>query len=439
MSSAADEAHRKSRQRWLAPHEQTENLLKNPSFRLFLIVQTLSSFGDSFTYVAVPLLVLRVTGSVFQMGLVTGLTGIISIITGVFAGIVVDRVNHRALIMVCDFARCVLYALIPVVWLFATPIWLVYFVVSLGGVFSMLFQVTYVTVIPAIVRPDQITKANGYLYGTYAAAAVGGPALAGIISAIYSPAAAIAVDAGSFAASAIGILYVRLRPQPAAASDKDESPELIRDEFVAGAKFLWRHPVLRPLTVLLSLQTFFIYGLTDLIIFHIRHDLRYSDNIVGYILTAATVGTLAASFLVGRLRKRFEFGPCWVGAFSLVGIMVTFIGLTSGAPLLAIITAIIMFCTGLAGICSMSLRQEVTPSHLLGRVTSAFWTIHSVLGPVGAAAVTAAAAGYGVRAVCWVMGPAMLLIAMSGRFTGVWKAHPLLSSGNTGLAASIDV
>jgi MFS family permease len=436
MSTAADEAHRRSRQRWLAPHEQTDNLLKNPSFRLFLVTQTLSSFGDSFTYVAVPLLVLRVTGSVFQMGLITGLTGIVSIITGVFAGIVADRVNHRTLIMVCDSARCVLYGLIPVVWLFATPIWLVYVVVSLGGVFSMLFQVTYVTVIPAIVRPDQITKANGYLYGTYAAAGVGGPALAGIISAIYSPATAIAVDAVSFAASAIGIMYVRLkRQQPA---DKDESPQLIRDEFVAGAKFLWRHPVLRPLTVLLSLQTFFTYGLTDLIIFHIRHDLKYSDSVVGYILTVATVGTLAASFLVARLRKRFEFGPCWIGAFSVAGIMVTFVGLTDGAPVLAIITAIIMFCTGLAGICSMSLRQEVTPSHLLGRVTSAFWTIHSVLGPVGAAAITAAAAGYGVRAVCWVMGPAMLLIAVSGRFTGVWKAHPLLSSEDTGLAAPID-
>jgi MFS family permease len=424
MPSAADEGHQSSGQRWLAPHEQTENLLRNPSFRLFLIVQTLSSFGDSFTYVAVPLLVFRTTGSVAQMGLVTGLTGVASIATGVFAGIVADRVSHRTLIMVCDSARCVLYGLIPVVWLFATPIWLVYVVVSLGGAFSMLFQVTYVTVIPEIVRPGQITKANGYLFGTYAAAGAGGPALAGIISAAYSPATAIAVDAVSFAVSAAGILYVRLSARTATVSGEGGSPQAIRGEFAAGARFLWRHPVLRPLTVLLSLQTFFVYGLTDLIIFHIRHDLRYSDSIAGYILTAATIGTLATSFLVARLRKRFGFGPCWVVAYSLAGAMVTVIGLARGAAVLAVITAMIMCCTGLAGICSMSLRQEVTPGRLLGRVTSAFWAIHSVLGPAGAAAVTAAAAGYGVRTVCWVTGPAMLAIAMSGRFTGIWKARP---------------
>ena len=88
MSSAADEEYQGRRQGLLAPSEQTTKLLKNPSFRLFLVVQTLSSLGDSFTYVAVPLLVLRATGSVAQMGLITGLTGVVSIITGVFAGIV---------------------------------------------------------------------------------------------------------------------------------------------------------------------------------------------------------------------------------------------------------------------------------------------------------------------------------------------------------------
>jgi MFS family permease len=371
------------------------------------------------------------------MGLITGLTGIVSIATGVFAGVIADRVDHRVLIMACDAARCLIYGLIPVVWLFATPVWLLYVLVSLGGVFSMLFQVTYVTVIPAIVHPDQITKANGYLYGSYAAAGVAGPALAGIISALYGPATAIAVDAASFAVSAVGILYVRLSAQPEAVAEKNESPQSIRDEFVAGAKFLWRQPVLRPLTVLLSLQTFFTYGLTDLIIFHIRHDLGNSDSMAGYVLTAATIGTLATSFVVAALRRRIGFGACWVGAYSVAGGMVTFIGLTGGAAALAVITAIIMFCTGLAGICSMSLRQEVTPGHLLGRVTSAFWTIHSALGPVGAAAVTAAAAGYGVRAVCWVMGPTMLLVAVAGRFTGVWHEQLRPSGEDPELANSV--
>jgi hypothetical protein len=76
-------------------------------------------------------------------------------------------------------------------------------------------------------------------------------------------------------------------------------------------------------------------------------------------------------------------------------------------------------CTGVAGISSMSLRQEVTPSRLLGRVTSTFWTLHSALGPLGAAAATAAAAGFGVTAVFVVAGIAMVCIALTGTLTGI--------------------
>jgi hypothetical protein len=69
----------------------------------------------------------------------------------------------------------------------------------------------------------------------------------------------------------------------------------------------------------------------------------------------------------------------------------------------------------------MSLRQEITPSHLLGRVTAAFWTLHSSLGPLGAAVLTAAAAGYGVTPVFLGIGVAMVTIALAAIMTPVWQ------------------
>ncbi|MFD0555057.1 MFS transporter [Streptomyces rectiviolaceus] len=221
-------------------------LWANPNYRIFLAIQTLSALGDSFSYVAIPLLVLHSTGSVVQMGLVTGLTGVASIVTGLFAGVIVDRVDRRRLLMVADGARCLLFALIPLAWLFATPMWLVYVVVPAAGVFMMLFNVAYVTVVPAIVARSQITRANGHLFGTYAAASAGGPALAGFIASAVGPAAAIGVDAATFAFSAIGILFVKIRPDRQADTPDAAERAGVRREFLAGIRFLWAHPVLRP-------------------------------------------------------------------------------------------------------------------------------------------------------------------------------------------------
>ncbi|MFH9070208.1 MFS transporter [Streptomyces alboflavus] len=416
------------------------SLWADSNYRLFLALQALSALGDSFSHVAIPLLVLHETGSLAQMGLVTGLTGVASIVTGLFAGVVADRVDRRRLIVVTDVARCLLYGLIPLVWLFATPVWLVYAVVPVAGVFAMLFQVTYVTVVPGIVAPGQILKANSHLYGTYAVAGAGGPMLAGLVAAALGPAAAVGIDAATFAVSAVGILFVRIRaaaPPPeteaegarggSGPSDEPAPVEAerggVREEFLAGARFLWRHPVLRPLTVLLTLLIFLTAGMTDVIIYRVKEDLGHGDGTVGYVLTAGTLGTLAATFVVARLRGRLGFGVSWIGAHALGGVAVACLGLSGSVPVLAFIAAGMLFCTGVGGINSMSLRQEVTPSHLLGRVTSAFWTIHNALGPVGAAVVTLAAGVWGVRPVCLVVGLCAVVIALTGTLTGIGRAR----------------
>ncbi|GGV49584.1 MFS transporter [Streptomyces spectabilis] len=401
-------------------------LWADPNYRLFLALQGLSALGDSFSHVAIPLLVLHQTGSVAQMGLVTGLTGLASIVTGLFAGVVADRVDRRRLLVLADVARCVLLGMVPLVWLFATPLWLVHTVVPVAGAFAMLFQVTYVTVVPAIVGPGRILKANSHLFGVYAVASAGGPMLAGIVAAALGPAAALGIDAATFAVSAVGILFVRIRPMPEAAemgADQGAERGGARREFLAGARFLWEHPVLRPLTVLLALLTFLTYGLTDVIVYYVKHGLGHGDGAVGSVLTAGTLGTLGASFAVDRMRERLGFGVSWIGVNALAGAAVACLGLAGSVPLVAVLAAVMLFCTGVAGINSMSLRQEVTPSHLLGRVTSSFWTLHNALGPIGAAAVTAAAGAWGVRAVCLTVGACVVAVALTGTVTGIGRTR----------------
>jgi MFS family permease len=413
-------------------------LWRSRDFRIFLVGQTLSALGDSFSFVAIPLLVLKATGSLVQMGLVTGLTGVSSIVTGVFAGYIADRANRRVLLIACDVARCVLYGLIPLVWLISPQIWLLYVVVLLAGAFAMQFQVTYVTVVPALVLPDQITRANGHLYSSYAAASVGGPMLAGIVSAAFGPAAAVGVDAATFAASAASLLLIRIRPAaaapaapaagasavPGAGAPVATGRRALLKDFLAGVAFLWRHPVLRSLTILLSLLLFITTGLTDLIIYYLKHDLGRSDSVVGYVLAAATLGSLLAASTVAPVRDRLGFGVCWIGSWALCGVAIACLGLTASAIAVGVLATVQLLATGWAGICSMSFRQDVTPDHLLGRVTSAFWTLHNSLGPFGAAALTGAAARFGVMATCMVAGTACVSIALAALATPIRQRRP---------------
>src|SRR5260370_37198208 len=91
-------------------------LWRNRDFNIFWLGQTLSVFGDAFATIAIPLLVLRATGSVVVMGLVTAVFGVAQVVTGLFAGWLADRLDRRRLMIFCDILRTLLYFSIPLGW-----------------------------------------------------------------------------------------------------------------------------------------------------------------------------------------------------------------------------------------------------------------------------------------------------------------------------------
>jgi hypothetical protein len=109
----------------------------------------------------------------------------------------------------------------------------------------------------------------------------------------------------------------------------------------------------------------------------------------------------------------------WVSGLAIAGV-----GVCASVQAIAVLAATYLCCVSVAGICSMSLRQQVTPDYLLGRVTSAFWTIHYAGGPAGAAMAAWAAGHYGVTAVCLFAGGACLLLAAATLFTPIRQANP---------------
>ncbi|MEW2624632.1 MFS transporter [Streptomyces sp. NPDC048106] len=404
------------------------SLWSNRDFTVFWAVQALSEVGNAFSLVALPLLVLHTTGSAAQMGLLTAVAGATSLLTGLVGGAWADRFDRRRLLMLCDAARLVLYCAIPVCWAVTPQIWLLYVVMALASVFEMLFNITYVTAVANLVDKEQIVAANGRLEATNAIAYIAGPALAGVVAGAFGPTAAVAINAGSFGISLVGLAFIRLRPLARPPADEVESkaaqaPDR-RSGFRAGAAFLWHTPVLRALTALLTVTTFLSLGMTDVFIYHLRHGLGQDERTVGYVLALAGLGTCVAAAATARLRRSWGFGPCWLGAMSLCSVAVLALGGTGRVSVAAVTICLYSFGMGLAGVCSMSLRQQVTPDHLLGRVTSAFWTIHGSLAPLGAALLTALVGRLGARGPLTAVAAVFLAVVVAAAFTPIRQRHP---------------
>ncbi|MEU6291591.1 MFS transporter [Streptomyces sp. NPDC046988] len=401
------------------PAQDTRPLWRQRDFGVFWAAQTLSVLGDSFALIALPLLVLEATGSIARMGLLTAVGGAAAVLAAVFAGAVVDRVDRRKLLIGCDLVRMGMYGLVPVVWLFGPQIWLLYVVLPLCEAVGMLFAVGYVTVVRSLVGTEQLTEANGRLNATAAAAGVLGPLCAGVVAGWSGPATAIGVDAASFGVSAACVAFVRFRPRPADDAPATGKRPGLRQDLRTGIAFLYGHPVLRSLTVLLCGFSFLTLGLNDLVIYHLKHDLGRDDGTVGTVMAIGALGTITGALLVARARRRLGFGPTWTGSVAVCGLAFAGLGRVTEVPAVALLSAAFLACVGMAGTCSMSLRQEVTPEHLLGRVTSAFWTLQYSVAPVGAAVLTWAAEHHGTTPVALAAGAGCVLIATTALLTPI--------------------
>ncbi|MEU6890651.1 MFS transporter [Streptomyces sp. NPDC046557] len=412
------------------------SLSRNRDFNVFWLGQALSVLGGSVSAVALPLLVFTATGSVFRMGLVTVVGAGTAVVTGVFAGYVVDRVDRRRLMILCDLARALLLGAVPFLWWIGPRVWLLYLLTAPVGVLTSFFDVAYVTAVPRLAPPEDLTRANGRLTSTFALGTLLGPVIAGAVTAGVGPAWALGLDGVTFLISAVSLVFVRFGPRPGEVRERARAggpapgaAGILREMFVVGFRCLWAHPLLRPLTVLLTLLTFITVGWTDLMIFRVEHDLHQGSATLGYVMATSALGTLVGAFTAGPLRRTLGFGACWLGSVAVIAVSFAGIGVSRSVPVIAVLAALFMFGLTLGGVCSMTLRQEVTPEPLLGRVTAAFWTVHNASGPAGAALLTALAERHGVPAVSVAGGAFCLLIVGAGLATPLRASVPRAGSG----------
>jgi MFS family permease len=360
----------------------------NRNFGLLWSGQTISEFGSRITREGLPLaanLVLQATP--VQMGLLAAIGTLPVLLVSLFAGVWVDRLRRRPLLIVADLGRAVLLLSIPLAAMLGLlRIEQLYLVAALVGILTVIFEVANQSFLPGLVAREQIVEANSKLSASSSLAEIGGPTLAGVLVQAITAPLAILFDALSFLVSALCAGFIRVpeaRPSPA-----QERQNLWR-EIQAGLRLLLGNPVLRAITLSTSTDNFFggafaaLYGL-----FLIR-ELAVTPALYGVLVTFGGIGAFVGAFAAGRLVRRVGLGKTLIGAMLLSGAASLLTPLAGGPHLVIIAMLMASQLVGDFGreiylINAVSLRQSIIPNHLLGRVNASAQFLTEGIWPLGA-------------------------------------------------------
>ncbi len=369
-------------------HARFGGLWRHPDFLTFWAGQTVSLFGSAFTTLALPLTAVLVLGATpWEMGLLSAVGGAPWFLFGPFAGVWVDRVRRRPLLIATDLARALLLGSIPLAATLGVlrlgQLYLVAFPIEVATVLSEIAQQSY---LPALVTRERLVEGNSKLSASLTAANVVAPGLAGGVIQLLTAPLALLVDAASFLVSAACLGAIRTaEPAPAVATGSATVGAQIRE----GLCFTRDNPTIRAFTAT-NVTFFFCNGIVNtVLLLYLTRDLGLSAAVIGLILAVGSVGGLLGTLLAAPLTTRWGVGPTILWSATLRGTGLIAIPLAGYLPIGAVLVLVAgQFVMSAAWsvffVNQTSLRQALVPDRLLGRVNASFWMVVRGVVPLGA-------------------------------------------------------
>ena len=345
--------------------EAPAKLWRNREFNLLWISQSMSDLGNAIATLAVPLLVLHLTGSPVQAGLV-GTAGLVTmVLCRLPAGVLVDRVDRRRVMLVSDVVRLVAYVALAVVVLRGdVTLPLVVAVTVIGAACNALFGTAEHSALRNIVWPAQLPEAvaanEARAYGT----SLAGPPIGGLLFGL-AHALPFVGNAVTFLMSLIGIALVR-RPLQ---EPRDDPPAGHAAAMAEGLRFVFGNPFLRAILLIAAPLNLAIHGIIFTIIVTLqRHGTPAA--VIGTVETIVAVGGLLGALAAPALHRRLRLpvlirGICWTAAcFLALSALFT----TSVAAAIPIAAAVFLGPASNAAL--FGHQAAITPDRLQGRVVS---------------------------------------------------------------------
>jgi MFS family permease len=380
-------------------------LWRHPDFLKLWAAATVSQLGSQVTLLALPLVALLVLdASTFQVALLTAFDFLPFLLFGLPAGVWIDRLARRPVMIATDVGRGLALLTIPLAYAIdVLTLGQLYVVGFLVGVLTVFFELAATSYLPSLVGRERLIDANSKLEISRSGVFIAGPGLGGaLVDALTAP-VAIIVDAVSFLASGALVLAIRAREQWV---ESKEPRHGLRKELVEGLRYVLSHRYLWPIASCTAILNLFWNAAFAIYFVFLVRELELEAAVIGLVLALGNVGWLAGALLAGRLAGRVGVGWTLAGSAFLFGPSAALIALapqSSPLPFLIAAQAIGAFAGVVYNITSVTLRQSVTPDRLQGRTVGAIRTVVWGVTPLGALLGGALASIAGLRATFWIV------------------------------------
>jgi MFS family permease len=383
--------------------------------------QSISELGSQVSLLAIPwLAAFGLHASPIEFSLLGVLGFLPFILFALPAGVWVDRLRRRSILIVGDAARAVLLAIIPLLWAAGVlRIWHLLVLQFVIGVFTVFFDVAYQSYLPALIDREHLVDGNSKLQLTVSIAQVGGPSLSGAFIAAITAPYAILVDAVSFVVSTGFMLRMRHREDPHERAAGEKHPPMwpqVRE----GLAWVVGNPHLRAVAACTGSGNFFGQVLFAVLILYAGRALHLSAFEVGAVFAVGSVGSILGALAANRLQQKIGVGPAIVAPavmFSVGGIALPLAPHAYPLPLLMLGMFVMSFGSVAYNITQVSYRQAITPERLQGRMNAAMrWIVWGTI-PLGTLVGGAIGQWIGLHTALWVGAigglPCFLPVALS--------------------------
>ena len=391
-----------------SPGQAPRSLLRDADFLKLWVGQSVSAFGTQVTLLAVPILAaLALRVSPLEFGLLSTIEFLPFVLLSLPAGVWVDRLPRRPILIWGDIGRAIGLLSIPIAFaLNVLTIWQLYIVVFLTGCLTVFFDVAYQSYLPSIVERDQLVEGNAKLELTRQASQRLGPGIAGVLIGVLTAPFAVLLDAISYAVSAVFVAWIRRREPPVVPHDAATGPRpSMRKEIVVGVRYVTGQPVLRALALTVAIEYLFGTIADSILILHLVTERQFSPALIGLAFTLGSIGVIGGALLTGRLTKALGVGRMIVLAAVFDSVSWLPLAIAPDPLLFAGLTTTIVslsFFGMFWNVNAMSLRQAITPPGMRGRMNATMRLISWGTIPVGSILGGVLGGAIGLHNTIWV-------------------------------------
>ncbi|MFI8941622.1 MFS transporter [Streptomyces syringium] len=391
-------------------------LRRHRDFRLLWCGESAGKFGASVTTVLLPLAAVSVLhAGTFEVSLLNAATWVPWLLIGLPAGVWVDRLRRRTVMMVSDAVSGALFLSVPVAaWLGVLGIAQLLLVALLAGTAAVFFQTAYTAYLPTLVGPADQAEGNAKLHGSASAAQIAGFGSGGLIAQSAGAVNGLLTNAATFLVSLVCVARIRHREPPPPAAAERARGALLR-EVAEGVDLVVRDPYLRSLTLFGAVSNFFLGGCNSVLVVFLVRDVGLSPGAVGALVGVGGAGGVLGALLVRRCAARFGTARA---------LLLFELGVPALAPLMALTTrdaGLALFVVGYAAVAlgvvagniiKAGFTQAYCAAEVLGRVTACSAFLNYGTLPLGALVAGGLGTWLGVRPTMWLMTVGMPLAAL---------------------------